>query len=84
MASGLVALAVRLIPPHDAYQDLKTGVSSQDIVRGNLRPNNINVSWITGWIEIKEPDTFDSLSGKSRDPSSEGRVHLLPLCLLIK
>ena len=45
---GLVALAVRLIPPHNSYQDLKSGVTSEDIVGGGLTPNNINASWITG------------------------------------
>ena len=44
----MVALAVRLIPPHNAYHDLKTGVTSEDIVGGHLSPNNINASWITG------------------------------------
>ena len=47
-SAGLVALAVRLIPPHNSYHDLKTGVTSEDIVGGKLSPNNINVSWITG------------------------------------
>ena len=50
--SGLVALAVKLIPPTNSYDDLKTGVSSEDIVLGNLSPNNVNVSWIAGLVNL--------------------------------
>ena len=47
-----MALAVKLIPPTNSYDDLKTGVSSEDIVLGNLSPNNVNVSWIAGLVNL--------------------------------
>ena len=59
---GLVALAVRLIPPHNSYHDLKTGVRSEDIVGGGLSPNNINVTWITGQL-VQLIDKFESYPG---------------------
>ena len=51
----MVVLAVRLLPHNDPYQDYKAGISSEDIIQGKLKPNNLNATWVTGqnWILYK-------------------------------
>ena len=56
--SGMVVLAVRLLPHKDPYQDYKAGISSDDIIQGKLKPNYSNATWVTGelfgdYVQIK-------------------------------
>ena len=44
----MVVLAVRLLPHDNEYHDLKSGISSTDILRGMIDPTKFNTTWASG------------------------------------